>query len=91
MTSSRSSAPRNSGGGYFPSAGDWIVERGSALDRDYLARLGTFDVVYSWGVLHHTGKMWQALENIKPLVAERGQLYIAITTTSAKSLITGQW
>jgi 2-polyprenyl-3-methyl-5-hydroxy-6-metoxy-1,4-benzoquinol methylase len=57
---------------YFPSAGDWVVERGSALDRDYLARLGTFDVVYSWGVLHHTGDMWRALENVKPLVAERG-------------------
>jgi 2-polyprenyl-6-hydroxyphenyl methylase/3-demethylubiquinone-9 3-methyltransferase len=63
---------------YFPSADNWTVESGSALDRDYLARLGTFDIVYSWGVLHHTGDMWQALQNVKPLVADRGQLYIAI-------------
>ena len=23
-----------------------------------------FDVVYSWGVLHHTGAMWDALEKV---------------------------
>jgi 2-polyprenyl-6-hydroxyphenyl methylase/3-demethylubiquinone-9 3-methyltransferase len=74
---------------YFPSAGDWIVERGSALDRDYLARLGTFDVVYSWGVLHHTGDLRQAFENVKPLVAERGQLYIAIYNDLGE--VTDRW
>jgi SAM-dependent methyltransferase len=74
---------------YGPSAGHWIVERGSALDPDYLARLGTFDVVYSWGVLHHTGAMWQALENVKPLVAERGHLYIAIYNDQGE--ITDRW
>jgi len=34
--------------------------------------------VYSWGVLHHTGKMWQALDNVAPLVKPGGQLFIAI-------------
>src|SRR3954453_10925637 len=48
---------------------DWAVEQGSALDTAYLARLGTFDVVYSWGVLHHTGDMWRALGNVARLVA----------------------
>lgn len=38
------------------------------LDKDYLEGLGQFDVVYAWGVLHHTGSMWQALENIAPIV-----------------------
>jgi 2-polyprenyl-6-hydroxyphenyl methylase/3-demethylubiquinone-9 3-methyltransferase len=74
---------------YCPSPDGWIVERGSALDRDYLSRLGTFDIVYSWGVLHHTGNMWQALENVKPLVADRGQLYIAIYNDLGE--ITDRW
>jgi 2-polyprenyl-3-methyl-5-hydroxy-6-metoxy-1,4-benzoquinol methylase len=56
----------------------WIVAEGSVLDASQLARLGEFDVVYSWGVLHHTGAMWQALGNVAPLVAPRGRLFIAI-------------
>jgi len=63
---------------YFPNDLSWRVEEGSALDRKYLASLGTFDVVYSWGVLHHTGKMWQALDNVQLLVAPAGKLFIAI-------------
>ena len=63
---------------YFPGDAAWIVELGSVLDRGYLDRLGTYDVVYSWGVLHHTGQMWAALDNIKPLVNVGGQLFIAI-------------
>jgi len=62
---------------YFPDD-DWVVESGSVLDRDYLSRLGQFDVVYSWGVLHHTGRMWEALGNVAPLVKHQGQLFIAI-------------
>jgi 2-polyprenyl-6-hydroxyphenyl methylase/3-demethylubiquinone-9 3-methyltransferase len=56
----------------------WTVEQGSALDTDYLDKLGEFDIVYSWGVLHHTGAMWDALANVAPLVAPGGQLFIAI-------------
>jgi len=63
---------------YFPDDPDWIVEPGSVLDKDYLARLGQFDVVYSWGVLHHTGNLWQALENVIPLVGVDGKLFIAL-------------
>lgn len=57
---------------------EWRVEIGSALDRDFLNRLGQFDVVYSWGVLHHTGEMWRAMENMVGLVAPGGQLFIAL-------------
>jgi 2-polyprenyl-3-methyl-5-hydroxy-6-metoxy-1,4-benzoquinol methylase len=57
---------------------DWVVQEGSVLDAEYLARLGQFDIVYSWGVLHHTGQMWAALENVIPLVKEAGKLYVAI-------------
>lgn len=62
---------------YAPRA-EWIVEEGSVLDKDYLQQLGQFDVVYSWGVLHHTGAMWEALGNVANLVKEGGQLFIAI-------------
>lgn len=37
-----------------------------------------FDVVYSWGVLHHTGDMWQAVKNASELVDDDGLLVIAI-------------
>ncbi len=57
---------------------EWTVEPGSALDRDYLESLGRWDIVYSWGVLHHTGALWQAIENVSGCVAEGGLLYIAI-------------
>ena len=56
----------------------WIVEEGSVLDEDYLERLGTFDVVYSWGVLHHTGSMWRALEGVTRRVKPSGRLFIAL-------------
>ena len=63
---------------YFTDDRSWVVEQGSVLDHEYLQRLGTFDVVYSWGVLHHTGQMWQALDNVKSLVKKGGDLFIAI-------------
>jgi 2-polyprenyl-6-hydroxyphenyl methylase/3-demethylubiquinone-9 3-methyltransferase len=63
---------------YFPGDPLWQIERASVLDADYLAALGRFDVVYSWGVLHHTGAMWQALAGVEPLVAPHGLLYVAI-------------
>jgi 2-polyprenyl-3-methyl-5-hydroxy-6-metoxy-1,4-benzoquinol methylase len=63
---------------YFQGAANWKVEQGSALDVDYLARLGQFDVVYSWGVLHHTGNMWKALENVVAPVAAQGKLFISL-------------
>ena len=63
---------------FFPGDGGWRVERGSVLDDTYLESLGTFDIVYSWGVLHHTGQMWRALEAAGRRVAPGGQLFIAI-------------
>lgn len=63
---------------YFPDDAAWTVDEGSVLDQDYLDRLGQFDIVYSWGVLHHTGAMWQALDNVARLAAPGRRLYIAI-------------
>jgi 2-polyprenyl-3-methyl-5-hydroxy-6-metoxy-1,4-benzoquinol methylase len=63
---------------YYFDDSAWTVEKGSVLDEEYMLSLGQFDVVYSWGVLHHTGAMWQALENAALPVAPRGKSYIAI-------------
>ncbi|MBV8505948.1 MAG: methyltransferase domain-containing protein [Alphaproteobacteria bacterium] len=63
---------------YLPDDPSWIIEQGSVLDTQYLAGLGQFDIVYSWGVLHHTGAMWQAMGNLKPMVKTGGLLFIAI-------------
>jgi SAM-dependent methyltransferase len=63
---------------YYPEDSDWTIETGSALDTTYLTQLGVFEVVYSWGVLHHSGAMWTALGNVAPLVAPGGMLFISI-------------
>ncbi len=63
---------------YFPDDPHWVVEEGSVLDPGYIARIGRFDFVYSWGVLHHTGEMWAALANVERLTGPDGVLFIAI-------------
>jgi len=63
---------------FFPGSLQWAIERGSAIDHTYVSSLGTWDVVYSWGVLHHTGAMWPAIENVAGAVARDGTLFISI-------------
>lgn len=63
---------------FFPDDPDWVVEQGSILSAEYVKSLGTFDVVYSWGVLHHTGDMWKALEHAAQLTAPNGLLALAL-------------
>jgi 2-polyprenyl-6-hydroxyphenyl methylase/3-demethylubiquinone-9 3-methyltransferase len=70
---------------YFPSNRNWIIEQGSVLDETYLRSLGQFDVVYAWGVLHHTGDMWRALDNaILPVKKRGGILFISIYNDQGK-------
>ena len=56
----------------------WQILHGSVLDGAFLQQLPQADIVYSWGVLHHTGNMWPAIENAAGLVAPDGLLVIAI-------------
>jgi 2-polyprenyl-3-methyl-5-hydroxy-6-metoxy-1,4-benzoquinol methylase len=74
---------------YLPQDPHWQIEEGSALDAGYLGGLGSFDVVYSWGVLHHTGAMWQALDNAAWPVAPGGKLFIAIYNDQGR--ISNRW
>jgi 2-polyprenyl-6-hydroxyphenyl methylase/3-demethylubiquinone-9 3-methyltransferase len=63
---------------HFPADGRWRIERGSVLESDYMRALPMFDIVYSWGVLHHTGDMWGGLANLAARVSPGGQIYIAL-------------
>ena len=76
---------------YFSNDSEWKVEEASVLDQKYIDSLGTFDVVYSWGVLHHTGQMWQALDNVHRLVAPGGKLFIALYNDTGSQSSRWKW
>jgi SAM-dependent methyltransferase len=57
---------------------NWKIMQGSILDRDFVRDLGRYDIVYSWGVLHHTGSMWEAIDCASSLVTPGGWFWIAI-------------
>lgn len=63
---------------YANNKNNWNVMQGSILDDEFVASLGEFDIVYAWGVLHHTGDMWRALENASKRVAPRGTWVVSI-------------
>jgi 2-polyprenyl-6-hydroxyphenyl methylase/3-demethylubiquinone-9 3-methyltransferase len=60
----------------------WTAKVASVFDASPES-LGRFDVVYSWGVLHHTGDMWRAIECATHFVSSRGQFAIAIYSATA--------
>ena len=67
----------------------WRIQTGSALEEAGLQPLGTFDVVYAWGVLHHTGEMWRAINLAAGRVASGGVFWLAIYNDQGP--ISGLW
>lgn len=57
---------------------NWKVEQGSVLDSDFMDKLPQYDMVYSWGVLHHTGDVWTAIKNAAEKVKPGGVFFIAL-------------
>jgi hypothetical protein len=76
---------------YFPDAQNWTVEQGSVLDSDYMKRLGEWDIVYSWGVLHHTGRMWEALGQVTSHVRRPGLLFVSIYNDQGRMSTGWRW
>jgi cyclopropane fatty-acyl-phospholipid synthase-like methyltransferase len=56
--------------------GRWSIEERSVFDLESGA--GRYDIVHSWGVLHHTGAMWRAVDRAAAMVADGGVLAIAL-------------
>lgn len=71
----------------FAPHSDWIIGQGSALDESYMRSLGQFDIVYSWGVLHHTGEMWRALELVTIPAAQQ----LAVCLYADQGIISRVW
>src|SRR5712691_8414442 len=63
---------------YAGNPAHWTVRPGSILDEAYLQTIEPADIVYSWGVLHHTGDMWQAFKNASSLMKDNGLLLVAL-------------
>lgn len=74
---------------YYPDDQHWTISQGSILDQHYLKSLGTFNIVYAWGVLHHSGSLWQAIENTASLVIDSGLIYLALYNDQGRA--SRQW
>ncbi len=57
---------------------NWEIKQGSMLDWNFLNSLGYFDIIYCWGVAHHTGDMKLALENISKLGQDNSLVWLAL-------------
>jgi 2-polyprenyl-3-methyl-5-hydroxy-6-metoxy-1,4-benzoquinol methylase len=76
---------------YFPNDSNWTIQQASVLDENYVRSIGKFDVVYSWGVLHHTGDMWTALKNAGDAVEDGGMLFVAIYNDTGSQTRRWRW
>lgn len=62
---------------YYPDKASWKVFQGDILDVDP-GEIGRYDLVYSWGVLHHTGNLHKAIENASTLCKSHGLMILAL-------------
>ncbi len=76
---------------YFREDDSWKIEEASVLDQEHMNSLGQFDVVYSWGVLHHTGDLWTAMENAQQRVAPGGKFFIALYNDTGSQSTRWYW
>jgi 2-polyprenyl-6-hydroxyphenyl methylase/3-demethylubiquinone-9 3-methyltransferase len=63
---------------YAGSPQNWRIVQGSVLDETFMTGVPQADIVYSWGVLHHTGDVWRAIRNAAGRVPVGGLFYIAL-------------
>jgi 2-polyprenyl-6-hydroxyphenyl methylase/3-demethylubiquinone-9 3-methyltransferase len=74
------------------SADRWQIRQGSVLDEQFLATLEPADVVYAWGVLHQTGEMWRAIDNIIGRIKPGGVIVLSIYNKVERRIgSSGQW
>jgi len=76
---------------YFQEDDSWKIEEASVLDKEFMKSLGQFDVVYSWGVLHHTGQLWAAVENAQERVVAGGKFFIALYNDTGSQSARWHW
>lgn len=70
---------------FAPDREIWTIEAGDLTDPAYCAALGAFDVVYCFGVLHSTGAMWQALDNLVGAVGAEGILFLSVYNSQGRA------
>ncbi len=73
------------------SPANWEIYQGSILDESFIRNLGRFDVVYAWGVLHHTGDLWESIGNSANLVQDHGFYYITVYNKVDRLLGSAFW
>lgn len=61
----------------FATNRNWVCRKDSIFDLDP-SETGSFDIVYSWGVLHHTGDLYQAIHRAAKFVAPRGLFVLGL-------------
>jgi 2-polyprenyl-3-methyl-5-hydroxy-6-metoxy-1,4-benzoquinol methylase len=62
----------------------WEIQSVSILDTTKIISLGTYDIVYSWWVIHHSWDMRQGLENLFSLAHNGSFVYIALYNTCTR-------